>query len=95
MTVETMNAPHEILREPPHVVGGQHCCRCARLEHSACMGCLRLYCRDHAISALSWTPVGGGQATVSLVLCQDCLPTTIVMLEKARAHLALIAQYEA
>ena len=91
MVVSVMAEPHQ---EPPGMVGNQHCSLCPKLEHSSCMGCQKLYCRAHAMSALSWTPIGRGRTTVSLVLCEDCLPTTIVVLEKARAHLQLLAQYE-
>lgn len=80
--------------QAPHAVGNQHCSLCAKLEHSACMGCQKLFCRTHATSALSWTPIGRGPATVSLVLCEDCLPTTISILEKAKTRLQLLAQYE-
>lgn len=91
MVADVMEEPR---REVPEIVGNQRCSLCPKLEHTACIGCHSLFCRTHAISALSWTPIGRGPATVSLVLCEECLPTTIAILEKARARLQLIAQYE-
>lgn len=75
-------------------VGNQPCSMCPKLEHSCCMGCQKVFCRAHAMSALSWTPVGRGATSVSLVLCRDCLPLTISMLDKAHARLQLFAEYE-
>ena len=80
--------------QPLDTVGHHYCSFCPELEHSACMGCQKLYCRTHAMSALSWTPIGRGRTTVSLVLCEECLPATISILEKAKTRLQLFAEYE-
>lgn len=80
--------------EVPLIVGNRPCTRCPQLEHSACLGCHKVYCRNHAMTSLSWSRINYGGEKLSLVLCQGCLDQTILVLNTAQINLRMLAEYE-